>query len=84
MFYVYILLSERDDHFYVGYSADLKSRIKQHFAGRVTATKHRLPLRLVYYEAFSDRLAARKQEMYYKTGSGRRVLNKRLYFLKNK
>jgi len=40
-----------------------------------------LPLVLVYYEAFIDVNAARKQEIFYKTGQGRRILKKRLEFL---
>lgn len=81
MHYVYILLSEKDNKFYTGFSSDLKQRIKDHFDGNVEITKHRRPLKLVYYEAFIDELAARHQELYYKTGQGRRVLNKRLSFL---
>jgi len=49
--------------------------------GRVNITKNRLPLILVYYEAFADEKAARKQELFYKTGQGRRILKKRLSFL---
>lgn len=85
MHYVYILLSEKDDKFYTGFSSDLKKRIEDHYKGRVEITKHRRPLKLVYYEAFIDEIAARQQELFYKTGQGRRVLKKRLEFLnKNK
>ena len=81
MYYVYVLFSEKDKKFYTGYSSDLKTRVESHLKGSVSATRSRLPLKLVYYEAFSDETAARKQEIFYKTGQGRRVLKKRLEFL---
>ena len=82
MYYVYILLSEKDKKLYIGYSSDLRKRIEKHLKGQVEITKNRLPLKLVYYEAFFDEKAAREQELFYKTGQGRRVLDKRLKFLK--
>ena len=81
MYYIYILFSEKDKKLYTGYSSDLKTRIRNHLKGCVTATRNRLPLKLVYYEAFIDEGAARKQEIFYKTGQGRRILRKRLEFL---
>ncbi|MDD3101818.1 MAG: GIY-YIG nuclease family protein [Patescibacteria group bacterium] len=81
MFYVYILQSKKDGKKYIGFNSDLKERIKQHKSGEVRATKNRLPLALVYYEAFSDKKAAQQQELFYKTGQGRRILNKRLFFV---
>lgn len=81
MYYVYILFSKKDKKLYIGYSADLKNRILAHLNGRVGATKNRLPLQLVYYEAFINEKAARKQELFYKTGQGRRILKNRLSFL---
>jgi len=81
MYYVYILYSEKDKKRYTGYSSDLKKRIEDHLNGRVKITKNRIPLRLVYYEAFENENAARKQEVFYKTSQGRRILNKRLEFL---
>ncbi|MFA6928360.1 MAG: GIY-YIG nuclease family protein [Patescibacteria group bacterium] len=81
MYYVYVLFSEKDRKLYIGYSADLKTRIENHLKGKVEITKNRLPLKLVYYEAFINEMAARKQELFYKTGQGRRVLKNRLEFL---
>jgi len=81
MYYVYVLHSLKDKKLYVGYSADLKKRISYHKKGAVAATKNRLPLEIVYYEAFKYEEDARKQELFYKTGQGRRVLKNRLSFL---
>ena len=83
MYYVYVLLSLKDGHFYVGYSADLKTRFKKHLCGRVATTKRRLPLQLVYYEAYLNRLDAKGREVFLKSGSGLRYLKKQLnHFIK--
>ncbi|MDD2753784.1 MAG: GIY-YIG nuclease family protein [Candidatus Portnoybacteria bacterium] len=81
MFYVYVLKSEKDGNCYTGFSIDLKKRVEEHNKGRVEITKNRRPLLLVYYEAFLDEKAARRQELFYKTGQGRRILKKRLSFI---
>ncbi len=78
MFYVYVLQSKKDRQRYIGFSADLKKRLSQHKSGKVVATKRRLPVELIYYEAFKSEKKAREQELFYKTGQGRRILNKRL------
>ncbi len=83
MYYVYVLYSKKDKRKYIGYSSDLKKRIEKHLSGKVEITKNRLPMTLVYYEAFLDKSAATKQELFYKTGQGRRILNKRLDFIRN-
>lgn len=74
MYYVYILFSEKDKQLYTGYSPDLKSRFKAHINGFVKATKHRRPLKLIYYEAYSKELDARRRGKYLKGGNGRNEL----------
>ena len=49
-YYVYVLRSEVDGNFYVGYSSNLENRLLQHEKGLVSSTKNRKPLILVYYE----------------------------------
>ncbi len=78
MFYVYIIKSLKDEKLYIGYTADLKTRFKAHNNGKVVATKHRKPFELVYYEAFKHKEDASRQEIFYKTGQGRRILKQRL------
>jgi len=41
MFFVYILQSEKDGGFYIGYISDLNKRIRQHNAGKTRLLKHR-------------------------------------------
>jgi len=74
MFYVYILFSEKDKKLYTGFTPDLKSRFKAHANGFVKATKHRRPIKLIYYEAYSNELDARRREKYLKGGNGRDAL----------
>ena len=78
MFYVYILMSLRDEGLYIGCTKDLKSRIKRHYSGMVESTKNRLPLKLVYYEACLNQSDALHREKYLKTTYGRRYLKNRL------
>ena len=74
MFYVYVLFSEKDGLLYTGYSPDLKARIKKHNKGFVIATKHRRPLRLIYYESYFERLDAKRREISLKGGKGKSEL----------
>ncbi|MEK7149772.1 MAG: GIY-YIG nuclease family protein [Patescibacteria group bacterium] len=39
MFFVYLLRSEKDKSFYIGFAEDLKARIKKHEMGLVSSTK---------------------------------------------
>lgn len=78
MFYTYVLLSNKDDKFYIGFTNDLRKRVEDHQKGKVDSTKGRRPFVLVYYEACLNEKDAIKREKYFKTGFGRRFLNNRL------
>jgi len=78
MYYVYVLLSLKDDKFYTGFTSDLKKRVSRHKEGKVTATKYRLPLKLVYYEACLERRDAIKREIYLKSAWGKRYIKRRI------
>ena len=78
MFYTYVLLSENDKDFYIGFTKDLKARLGQHQKGLVSSTVYRRPLKLIYYEACLNKNDAIKREKYFKTGFGRRFLRNRL------
>jgi len=66
-YYVYVLKSEKDSNNYVGYTADLKQRLSFHNDGKVHSTKHRLPVKLIYFEACLNQQDATKREKYLKT-----------------
>ncbi len=78
MYYTYVLIGQKDQKLYTGYTNDLKSRLKEHNNGTVESTKNRIPFELVYYEACLDKNKAIKREKYFKTGFGRRFLKDRI------
>lgn len=78
MFYVYVLFSERDGRLYIGCTHDLRERLKLHMGGKIHSTKHRLPIKLIYYEACQDKRDAFRREQYLKTTYGHRYLKNRL------
>jgi len=73
-YYVYILLSLYDKNFYIGLTNDLKRRLSEHKQGKNISTAKRLPLRLIYYEAFTSEKDARRREKYFKTTKGKKTL----------
>jgi putative endonuclease len=77
MFYTYVLRCG-DGDLYIGSTGDLRRRIDEHQAGRVTATASRLPVALEYYEACLSEGRALLREKQLKTGFGRAYLKRRL------
>ncbi|MCK4312787.1 MAG: GIY-YIG nuclease family protein [Candidatus Cloacimonetes bacterium] len=77
-FYTYILISEKDNNLYYGFTKNLKLRIEQHNNGEVQSTKYRRPLRLIYFEACLNKKDALKRENYFKTYYGSMFIKKRL------
>jgi putative endonuclease len=78
MFYVYILESLKNKAIYVGYTDDLKKRLREHNSGLNISTKHSKPWQLIYYEACLNEKDAKRREKYFKTTSGRRAFRLRL------
>ena len=78
MFYTYVLRSEKDGQFYVGFTKNLELRFEQHNNGLVESTNHRRPLELIYYEACLSRDDATKREKYLKSYHGKMFLRNRL------
>jgi putative endonuclease len=82
-YFVYILLSLKDDKKYTGYTKDLSSRFEAHQKGNVQSTKHRKPFKLIYFEGCLSQDDALKREKYLKTHYGKMYLGNRLksYFI---
>lgn len=79
MFYVYLLESQDDKSWYIGYTSDLRKRIKDHQNGygcHTTSLKNNW--RLIYYEAYISKKDAIGREEFLKSGSGRKYLKKQL------
>ncbi len=80
MHYVYILKSTKTKELYKGSTEDLKNRLSYHNSGKVSATKHGCPWKLIYYEAFLSKNDARREELFLKSGRGRERIK---WLLKN-
>jgi predicted GIY-YIG superfamily endonuclease len=74
---VYILKLVNNTY-YVGQTADLKRRLKDHKGGNTSHTRKFRPVDLVYYCAFKDKKRALAFEKYLKSGSGKAFKKKRL------
>ncbi len=74
MFHVYILHSEKDNGLYVGYTTNIKNRLKDHNEGSVISTKARRPLKLLFLESYINKGDATRREIYLKTTVGRKML----------
>lgn len=62
MNYVYILRCS-DESLYTGWTNSLEKRIKAHNSGKgAKYTKARLPVELVYFEEYEDKIEAMKRE----------------------
>ena len=83
MFYVYILLSLKDNQWYTGYTDNLKRRFEEHNKGLAYATRKRKPFKLIFYEACLNENDAKMREIYLKTGMGKRYIKNRLKFFFN-
>ena len=73
---VYILQSMKDGRTYVGSTNNLRRRLKQHNSCKVKSTKHRIPFKVLFTEEFETLMEARKREVWWKSGAGRRKLKK--------
>ena len=77
-FHVYVLRSQVDGGLYVGLTTDVRRRLGQHNAGQQRPTKARRPFKLWFSERFETRAEARQREKFWKSGSGRELLKRRL------
>ncbi len=78
MWYVYCLENKSKNYLYVGSTKNLKRRVMEHNDGLSKSTKPFLPLLLTSYIVVSSESHARKLEKYFKTGSGKTILKKRI------
>lgn len=62
MNYVYILKC-KDDSLYTGWTNNLEKRVQAHRSGKgAKYTRAKLPVELVYFEEFEDKIDAMKRE----------------------
>lgn len=79
MWYVYILRSiHTPEHEYVGFTSDLRQRLKDHNSGKSKHTAKYKPWEIAWYCAYRDKKKALDFETYLKSHSGRAFTKKRL------
>ena len=80
MWYIYFLKSQKNNKYcYVGSTNDITRRIAEHNKiNSSLSTSPYKPLKLVGYIAVEKEKKARELEKYFKTGSGRAFLNRKI------
>lgn len=81
MFFVYILQSEKNGRYYIGYTVDIIDRLKHHNSGANKSTKPFCPWKLIFQETFLDKRSAwlrKKQIKSYKSGEAFKRLLRRV------
>lgn len=84
MFYTYVLESKKNGELYVGYTDDLRRRLKEHNQKLNLSTKRYAPWGIIYYEACVEEADAKRREKYLKTTDGRAMLRLRIRNFINK
>ncbi len=79
MYYVvYILESQKDKTWYIGFTTDLKKRIEAHNKKQSPYTSKKENLKLIYAEAYLNKYDATGRERFLKSGAGHRFVKKQL------
>ena len=83
-YFVYILLSKKDNRLYVGCTQNPDQRLYEHNSGKVFATKNRRPLVRIYLDEFLNKAEAFNRERFLKSLWGAREKKKILNIYINK
>lgn len=73
-YYVYILHNKNKNYIYIGYTENLRKRLKDHNSGYSQSTKAYNPLDLIHYEAYKNIKDAKRREIYLKLNKGKTTL----------
>jgi putative endonuclease len=74
MFFVYILLSLKNNKSYVGYTEKLPAkRLADHNLGSNKWTSENGPFKLIYYESYYCKTDAIHRENFFKSGVGKQL-----------
>ena len=79
MYPVYVLKSNTANFHYIGYSGDVRTRLKAHNAGKVRSTKASRPFTLIYAEEYQTKSDAAQRESFLKTSQGNVWLRQKLH-----
>lgn len=67
MYFVYILLSQKDNKMYIGCTNNVTERFRRHNSGEVFSTKYRRPFVLLHTEEFDNKTDAFSRERFLKS-----------------
>ena len=76
MFYVYILQSQKDSSYYIGYSSNPTLRLEKHNRAKTGYTARKQPWTLLYTEAFEEKSEAIKRERFIKAQKSKVFIEK--------
>ena len=62
MWYTYIIQSQQNKKYYIGYTSNLEIRLSWHNEGKSGWTRKYIPWEIVYYENFKEKREAIKRE----------------------
>ncbi len=80
MYHVYVLKSDAFDRIYIGTTADVDTRVRQHNQGKTPSTSPYCPWRLIYIETYADKKSTlRRERQMKKSGVIRRALKQEIY-----
>jgi putative endonuclease len=66
-YYTYVLISKRDNSYYIGSTQNTEKRLHKHNDGQSKFTKSRRPYKLIFKKVFDTRREAVKYERYLKS-----------------
>jgi putative endonuclease len=85
MYHVYIIESQKDFGWYIGFTSDLRRRFEEHNQHKNISTSSRGSFKLIYYEAYLDKRDTLGREKFLKSGAGRKFLKKQMkHYLEEK
>lgn len=76
MFYIYILQSQKDSSFYIGFTENLNQRLEKHNSSTSGYTSTKKPWIIVYSESFENKTDALKREIFIKNQKSRDFIKK--------
>ena len=85
MYHVYLIESEPNGKWYIGYTTDVRRRLSEHNRHKNVSTARETKWKLIYCETYVNKMDALGREKFLKSGSGRKFLRKQLthYFKEN-
>jgi putative endonuclease len=77
-YFVYVLQSQIDNSWYIGYTENIEDRLIAHNSGKNTSTRIKRPWKVIYYECYLCKQDALGREKFLKSGSGHKYIRKQL------